>query len=84
MGLKDGDILSISEQEWELEPVGIVDSGILSMKPSPDGELVVIVTGPNDAGVSNLILMTRDFDIVSEIPLATLQTTAGIFRVSFV
>ncbi|KAJ1973161.1 putative elongator complex protein 1 [Dimargaris xerosporica] len=44
-----------------LDPVGCVDNGILAAEWSPDEELLVLITG-ND----NLILMTKDFDVLYE------------------
>ncbi|KAK7012026.1 elongator complex protein 1 [Biomphalaria glabrata] len=48
----------------ELECVGDVESGITAMGWSPDLELIVITTGEN-----KLLLMTREFDVISEVGL---------------
>jgi hypothetical protein len=70
VALKSGQIFGIDCDNWLEDPIGVIDSGIHSIKPSPDGELLVIITGNmEDGSVPNLILMTRDFDIVSEFPL---------------
>ncbi len=46
--------------------VGVFDDGIMAIRPSPDGELVVAITGTLGTGPQNLVLMTGDFDIISE------------------
>ncbi|KAJ3349007.1 hypothetical protein HDU91_006440 [Kappamyces sp. JEL0680] len=77
LGLSSGEIITISCSQWIEEPVGVVDMGMLAMAPAPDGELLVIVTGSIQNGPVNLILMTKDFDIVSEIPLFDQKDSKG-------
>ncbi|KAK7492537.1 hypothetical protein BaRGS_00016203 [Batillaria attramentaria] len=48
----------------ELECVGSVESGLTSMAWSPDQELLVLTTG-----AATVIIMTREFDPVTEMPL---------------
>ncbi|KAK3728978.1 hypothetical protein QZH41_008724, partial [Actinostola sp. cb2023] len=59
-----GDVILCNTIKEELECVGSVDSGISCMSWSPDHELVVFSTGAN-----TLIMMTRDFDPISEFPI---------------
>ncbi|KAJ1656740.1 putative elongator complex protein 1 [Dispira simplex] len=47
-----------------LDLVGTVDDGILSTAWSPDEEVLVVVTGRY-----NLILMTKEFDVLAEFPI---------------
>ncbi|BFZ01620.1 hypothetical protein BsWGS_04659 [Bradybaena similaris] len=48
----------------QLETVGEVDDGITAMSWSPDLEVFVITTGQG-----KLLLMTREFDVITELPL---------------
>lgn len=65
MGLSGGNILTYSVGTGELETVGEVeDGGIAGMSWSPEQDLVVMVTGSN-----KLLLMTREFDQLNEVPL---------------
>jgi hypothetical protein len=66
--LETGHIYSYSLSVGEEELVGIVDEGILAVAPSPDGELVAIVSGESN-GNSSLLLMTNEFDVVSQVPI---------------
>nr|DBA28623.1 TPA: hypothetical protein GDO54_008951 [Pyxicephalus adspersus] len=59
-----GDVILCNLNTGQLECVGSVDSGIAAMSWSPDQELVLLVTGQQ-----TLILMTKDFEPISEIPI---------------
>ena len=60
--LIDGALLSVGPDGVSV--VGQVDAGLVAISQSPDEELFIIVTE-----ASSLILMTRDFDPLTEIPL---------------
>ena len=65
LGLSGGNILTYNVGTSELESVGEVeDGGVVCMAWSPEQDLVVIVTGAD-----KLILMTREFDPLNEMPL---------------
>ena len=57
----------------QVECVGSVSDGLLFMAWSPDQELVVLVTA-----TSNLLLMTREFDPLTETPLHPQEFGEGI------
>ncbi|XP_068089818.1 elongator complex protein 1 [Hyperolius riggenbachi] len=59
-----GDVLLCNLNTGQLECVGSVDSGIVAMSWSPDQELVLLVTGQQ-----TLIMMTKDFEPISEVPI---------------
>ncbi|KAJ3416474.1 hypothetical protein HDV05_001632 [Chytridiales sp. JEL 0842] len=66
--------------------VGTVDSGILAMEWSPDRELVSIVTGKRIQSAEqtateteSVLVMTKNFDVISEVPLHTNETGEQIF-----
>ncbi|NXX94785.1 ELP1 protein, partial [Centropus bengalensis] len=56
-----GDILLCNLSTEQVECVGSVDSGLSTMSWSPDQELVLLVTGQQ-----TLIMMTRDFEPITE------------------
>ncbi|OXB66109.1 hypothetical protein ASZ78_012452 [Callipepla squamata] len=56
-----GDILLCNLGTKQVECVGCVDSGLSAMSWSPDQELVLLVTGQQ-----TLIMMTRDFEPITE------------------
>ncbi|XP_076443667.1 elongator complex protein 1-like isoform X2 [Babylonia areolata] len=58
----------------EFECMGSVDSGLTAMQWSPDQELVVLTTG-----AETVLLMTREFDPITEIPLHTSEFGEGEF-----
>lgn len=58
-----GDVILWNTVTEQLECVGSVDSGLRCMAWSPDQELVVFMTGEE-----TLIMMTKDFDPISEFP----------------
>lgn len=61
IALSGGNILLYNITTCELESVGEIEVGVVSMGWSPEQDLVVIVTAE-----SNLILMTKDFDPLVE------------------
>ncbi|KAI8895467.1 IKI3 family-domain-containing protein [Globomyces pollinis-pini] len=63
LATKEGEI-TLFHDDGRIEPVGVVDAGILAMEWSPDTELLIIVTE-----MGTLIEMTRDFQIVTEFPI---------------
>ena len=65
VGMRSGQILSVLVSSRSVEVVGNVRGGILRMSSSPDGELLVIATG-----LRTLLLMTPEWDVLYEIPLA--------------
>ncbi|KAJ1911044.1 putative elongator complex protein 1, partial [Coemansia sp. S17] len=69
LALRSGDIFTVRvEVQGDSEApelVGTVDSGIMACAWSPDEELLALVTGE-----ARLLLMTQDFDVVDEFPLA--------------
>ncbi|KAM4706912.1 elongator complex protein 1 [Discoglossus pictus] len=58
-----GDVILYNWSTTQLECVGSVDSGIVTMSWSPDQELVLLVTGQQ-----TLIMMTKDFEPITETP----------------
>ena len=68
--LKGGDIVQILIEGTQIEIAGSFDDGIKAACWSPDDELLVIITGSD-----SLILMTKDFQVLSEAPAsAALQS----------
>ncbi|XP_063776122.1 elongator complex protein 1 isoform X2 [Pseudophryne corroboree] len=59
-----GDVILCGLITGQLECVGSVDSGIITMSWSPDQELVLLMTGQQ-----TIILMTKDFQPVAEVPI---------------
>ncbi|XP_069834097.1 elongator complex protein 1 isoform X2 [Dendropsophus ebraccatus] len=59
-----GDVILCNLNTGQLECVGSVDSGIVTMSWSPDQELVLLITGQQ-----TLILMTKDFEPIAEIKI---------------
>ncbi|XP_053559202.1 elongator complex protein 1 [Bombina bombina] len=59
-----GDVILYNFSTGQLECVGSVDSGIVTMSWSPDQELVLLVTGQQ-----SLIMMTKDFEPITETPI---------------
>ncbi|XP_038660039.1 elongator complex protein 1 [Scyliorhinus canicula] len=57
-----GDVILYNLNSNQLECVGSVDSGLSGMSWSPDQELVVLTTGQG-----TIIMMTKDFDAVTEV-----------------
>eukprot|EP01132_Coremiostelium_polycephalum_P004274 gene4274-5347_t len=76
MASDKGDILMYTISNNQLECVGIVGAGILCMSWSPDYELFILATESD-----TLIQMTKDWDIVSEVPINTqLTISTNILR----
>ncbi|KAL2642617.1 hypothetical protein R1flu_010204 [Riccia fluitans] len=75
LAMASGDILQLTPSTRELEVVGAVAGGIVSMALSPDGELLVVATG-----AGQLLLMTQDWDVLYENPLNKLpgSSTSGL------
>ncbi|KAJ2511635.1 putative elongator complex protein 1 [Coemansia sp. RSA 2049] len=73
VALQSGDIFTIQTDSDETagnlpaaaDLVGTVDPGIMASGWSPDEELLALVTGE-----AKLLLMTQDFDVLGEFPLA--------------
>ncbi|ELT93767.1 hypothetical protein CAPTEDRAFT_152268 [Capitella teleta] len=57
----EGDVFLWNTTSSQLENVGCVESGITSMAWSPDCEVLILTTGDN-----KMVMMTREFDILSE------------------
>ncbi|KAL3695969.1 hypothetical protein R1sor_010045 [Riccia sorocarpa] len=64
LAMASGDMLQLTPSTQELEVVGAVAGGVVSMALSPDGELLVVATG-----AGQLLLMTQDWDVLYEIPI---------------
>ncbi|KAG6554048.1 hypothetical protein Mapa_003963 [Marchantia paleacea] len=75
LALATGDILQLTPANQEVEVVGAVAGGIVSMALSPDGELLVVATG-----AGQLLLMTQDWDVFYEISLnqTPASSTSGL------
>lgn len=65
LALRSGDIYTIQAADGSVDLVGTVDSGIWACQWSPDDEVLALVTGE-----AKLLLMTQDFDVLEEQPLA--------------
>ncbi|KAJ1664171.1 putative elongator complex protein 1 [Coemansia sp. RSA 1813] len=70
VALQSGDIFAIQVGTDKIEAAGVdlvgtVDPGIMASSWSPDEELLALVTGE-----AKLLLMTQDFDVLDEFPLA--------------
>jgi elongator complex protein 1 len=59
-----GDIVVVHLDNRKVEPVGIIDAGIVAMEWSPDTELVIVITS-----LGTVLEMTRDFYTVTEFPV---------------
>ncbi|XP_075718904.1 elongator complex protein 1 [Rhinoderma darwinii] len=69
-----GDVILCNLNTGQLECVGSVDSGIVTMSWSPDQELVLLITGQQ-----SLILMTKDFEPIAEIMIHQEEFGEGRF-----
>lgn len=47
-----------------MQVVGTIDPGVKAAEWSPDGSLLILITGED-----GLLKMTQDFDVLSEAPL---------------
>ncbi|KAI7866463.1 IKI3 family-domain-containing protein [Spinellus fusiger] len=75
---REGDIILVSKERFErgeevLENVGTVDAGVHAMTWSPDQDLVILVTGEK-----NVLVMTQDFDTITEYPLHVQEQGEGV------
>ena len=64
LALSGGDILLYNTSTCELDCVGGVEVGVVCMGWSPEQDVVVLVTKED-----KLVLMTRDFDSITETSL---------------
>ena len=76
LALSSGDVLLYNTSTCELDCVGGVDVGVVCMGWSPEQDVVVLVTKEE-----KLVLMTRDFDSITEVSLH--QDDFGEGRVSY-
>jgi elongator complex protein 1 len=83
LGLAAGDILQFDPSAQEVEVVGNIEGGVVSMVLSPDGELLVVATG-----LGQLLLMTQDWDVLYEVsvnqPLVGLCLLRTFERISVI
>ena len=64
LALSCGDVLLYNTGTYELDCVGSVEVGVVCMGWSPEQDVVVLVTRED-----KLVLMTRDFDSITEVDL---------------
>ena len=64
LALSSGDVLLYNTTTCELDCVGGVEVGVVCMGWSPEQDVVVLVTRED-----KLVLMTRDFDSITEVAL---------------
>ena len=64
----EGHIFSLNLEDQTGETIGFIDSGIYAAVPSPDEDFIMFLTGN-----SSLLLMTIEFDLISEIPIPFLS-----------
>ncbi|CAL0320659.1 unnamed protein product [Lupinus luteus] len=64
IGTSDGLLLLYSVETNVIEIVGNVNGGVKCISPSPDGELLAVITG-----FGNILVMTPDWDLLYEMPL---------------
>lgn len=64
LAVSTGDILLYNTSTCELDCVGSVEVGVVCMGWSPEQDVVVLVTKGD-----KLVLMTRDFDSITEVTL---------------
>ncbi|KAI3817744.1 hypothetical protein L1987_11542 [Smallanthus sonchifolius] len=64
IGTSSGDLLLYNVDDRALEVVGRVEGGVTSISPSPDGDLLCIITG-----IGQMLVMTHDWDLLYETPL---------------
>lgn len=57
-------VVEVSDSGLEVQEVGSLQGGLLAMAASPDGELLLLVTG-----VGQLLVMTQDWDQLYEVSL---------------
>ena len=76
LALSSGDVLLYNVSTYELDCVGSVEVGVVCMGWSPEQDVVVLVTRED-----KLVLMTRDFDSITEVPLHPEDFGEGVFVV---
>ena len=64
VSLSSGTIALVHTDSEEVEEVGCVDSGILALEWSPDGEVLAMITGSG-----NLLIMSQEWEALSEVSL---------------
>lgn len=93
MILSSGEItlISLAEGAVNVETVGAVEGGVQAAEWSPDDEQVVLVTGrpkplvrekngtDREIGEEQVMLMSREFEVVYESPLRTEEFGEGTF-----
>jgi elongator complex protein 1 len=75
---RQGEIYNYNHKNSTLDVVGLIEQGILCMEWSPDYELVVIVTAE-----ASIIIMTKEFDVVSEFVLNDAKENLGFVNVGW-
>ncbi|XP_076957188.1 elongator complex protein 1-like isoform X2 [Bidens hawaiensis] len=61
IGTSSGDLLLFNVDDSAVEVVGRVEGGVKSISPSPDGDLLCIITG-----IGQMLVMTHDWDLLYE------------------
>lgn len=79
LATSDGKIITRDFQKKEVENVGEISTGILAMRWSPDFELVAFVTG-----VHSVLVMTKDWEILSETPIFPTRNFFFFFSIYFI
>lgn len=64
IGTSSGVLLLYNVDDNVMEVVGRVEGGVKSLSPSPDGDLLCIVTG-----IGQMLVMTHDWDLLYETTL---------------
>lgn len=64
IGTSSGDLLLFNVDDGAMEAVGRVEGGVKSISPSPDGDLLCIITG-----IGQMLVMAHDWDLLYETPL---------------
>lgn len=64
IGTSSGDLLLYNVDNSAIEVVGRVEGGVKSISPSPDGDLLCIITG-----IGQMLVMTHDWDLLYETAL---------------
>ena len=73
LAISSGNILLLNVTTYELESVGEIEVGVVCMAWSPEQDIVVMVTGED-----KLVLMTKDFDPLTETVLHQKDFGEGI------
>lgn len=64
IGTSSGVLLLYNVDDNAMEVVGKVEGGVKSLSPSPDGDLLCVITG-----LGQMLVMTHDWDLLYETPL---------------